>query len=241
MTELFAPPPTYPESVLLSIYNAYPRKTGRPAALKRINEALNRICQGEIDGSPRTQAEAIEFLRVKTEEARRQMGARIQKNIPHPATFYNGRRYLRPELTAIVAQPKRMQACIEILAEYPNIDRHALIDSTDVYLPALNAIDKALERMEKKLESQHTYCLAQNAARRLKSRTELYAMAVKQWPVEDLKYVPNPVKWYSESRFEQNEQSWQRQPTNDYVSERQQLGRVLDKLNQTSNGGNRPN
>jgi hypothetical protein len=55
MTDLFEAPPTYPESVLLSIYNAYPRRTGRPAALKRIAEALDRICQGEIDGSPRTQ------------------------------------------------------------------------------------------------------------------------------------------------------------------------------------------
>ncbi len=39
MTDLFALPAPYPESVLLSIYNAYPRRTGRPAALKQWSEA----------------------------------------------------------------------------------------------------------------------------------------------------------------------------------------------------------
>jgi hypothetical protein len=225
-SDLFAAPPNYPESVLLSIYNAYPRRTGRPAALKRIAEALDRICQGEIDGSPRTQAEAIEFLRVKTEEARRQMGARIQKNIPHPTTFYHQSRYLRP-VNPDELLPSRLEAAVEILAEYPTMpDVRQIRDNLPAFTPALNAIDKALAAMEKKLESHHTYLLAKNIARRLKSRTELYAMAVKQWPAEDLKFVPNPIKWYAESRFYQNEQQWQRKPTNGYEQERDQLRNI---------------
>lgn len=243
MTDLFDPPPTYPESVLLSIYNAYPRKTGRPAALKRITEALDRICQGEIDGSPRTQAEAIEFLRVKTAEARKQMGAREKKFIPHMATWLHQRRYLRPEVAASEVMPQRLVDCIWILSVYPTMPSVGNIrDNVSAFLPALNAIDKALEGMEVGLDgSRGLQISAENAKRRLQSRTELYAMAVKQWPVEDLKFVPNPVKWYAESRFEQNEQSWQRQSTNGYVQEREQLGRVLNKFNQTGDGGNRPN
>lgn len=238
MADLFAPPPTYPDSVLLSIYNAYPRRTGRPAALKRIREALDRICQGEIDGAPRTQAEAIEFLRVKTEEARRQMGARLQKHIPHPATFYHQSRYLRPELATAVEQPKRLNECIEILAEYPTV--LAPFDPEN-YMPALMAIDKALEVMELRLVNYDQHGRKIHAIRRLKARTELYAAAVKQWPVEDLKFVPSPVKFYSEARYDQPSESWERKPARSYIQEREQLARILEGRPQTGNSGGRAN
>jgi hypothetical protein len=227
-SDLFTEPAQHPESVLLSIYNAYPRKTGRPAALKRIREALDRIAEGEIDGSPRTQAEAIEFLRVKTEEARRQMGAREAKFIPHFATFLHQRRYLRPEVAIAVEQPKRHWDCIQILAEYPAMPNdRAIADNLIAFLPALNAIDRALGVMEGRLLGFTQADKAIHAARRLKSRTGLYAMAVKEWPAEDLKYVPNPARWYSEGRFDQNEQLWQRKPTNGYEQERAQLNNLL--------------
>jgi hypothetical protein len=229
-SDLFPAPPTYPESVLLSIYNAYPRKTGRPAALKRISEALDRICMGEIDGSPRTTAEAIEFLRMKTEEARRQMGAREQKFIPHMATWLHQRRYLRPELASAVEKPKRIGDCISILCEYPNMPNFLGINQNlDAFLPALMAIDKTLEGLTVDLPEGSTglQISAINALQHLRTRTKLYAMAVKQWPVEDLKYVPNPVKWYSESRFEQNEATWQRRPINGFEQERNQISRII--------------
>ncbi len=227
MTDLFDAPPAFPEPVLLSIYNQYPRKDGRPAALKRINEALDRICQGEIDGHPRTTAEAIEFLRQKVEEARRLMGSRQKKFIPLMSTWVHQSRYLRPELAQVVERPKRMEACIAILAEYPLIiDAKQIVELLPAHLPALNAIDKALEVMEGRLLGFTQADKAIHAARRLRSRTELYAMAVKQWPVEDLKYVPNPVKWFSEARYEQPESSWQRKPVNGFEQERQQLRNI---------------
>jgi hypothetical protein len=235
MSDLFREPPTYPDSVLLSIYNAYPRRTGRPAALKRINEALNRICQGEIDGSPRTQAEAIEFLREKTEEARQQMAGREQNWIPHPSTYYHQSRYLRPKIDQALKKPHRLSACIIILAKYPTGPSRAKIEGDiHFFMPALIAIDKALESME-----QHQP--PNNCARRLESRTELYAMAVKQWPVEDLKFVPNPTRWFSEEKYEQPAESWRRQPAYDHVQGREQLGRVFDELSKTGNGGHGPN
>jgi hypothetical protein len=223
MADLFDAPPTYPEAVLLSIYNQYPRKDGRPAALKRINEALDRICQGEIDGAPRTQIEAIEFLRLKVEEARRLMGARQKKFIPLMATWLNGRRYLRPELAQVVERPKRMVECVMILSAYPTMPvAKAIMENIEVFLPALAAVDKALERKED--EMPHVW--PEKIVCRLRGRTELYAMAVKQWPVEDLKYVPNPVKWFSEARYEQPESSWQRKPANGFEQERQQLRNI---------------
>lgn len=213
MTDLFAPSPTYPESVLLSIYKAYPRPTGRKAALKRIAEALDRICQGEIDGSPRTQAEAIEFLRVKTAEARRLMGAREQKFIPHMATWLFQRRYLRPELAAVIERPKNMHDCICILSDYPTSpDAMTIASNEDIWLPALAAINKALAR---------------HSAAHILRRTQLYAMAVNQWPVEDLKFVPNPVKFYSEAQYDRPEASWTRQPNRGFSDEREQLRRIL--------------
>ena len=242
MTELFADSADYPESVLLSIYNAYPRRTGRPMALKRIREALDRICQGEIDGSPRIQAEAIEFLRVKTEEARRQMGSREQKFIPHMATWLHQRRYLRPSIAADEVMPMRLVECIWILSVYPKMPSVGNIrDNVSAFLPALAAIDKAIEAMEHRLINYTLAERKQHAARRLQSRTELYAMAVKQWPVEDLKFVPNPAKWFNEARYDQPEQSWQRQSVNDYVQERDQLSRILQGRPETRGGSSRPN
>jgi hypothetical protein len=238
MNELFDQSIDYPESVLLSIYKAYPRPTGRSMALKRICEALDRICQGEIDGQPRTQAEAIEFLRVKVEEGRRQMGAREKKFIPHMATWLHQRRYLRPEVAVAVERPTRLMDCIEILCEYPMVPkRNQVEDNLDAFLPALMAIDKALDAKIRAQPAMDDYYIA----RRLKSRTELYAMAVKQWPVEDLKFVPNPKRWFEESRYDQPSESWQRQPANDYVQGRQQLGRVFDELAKTGDGSQRPN
>lgn len=115
---------------------------------------------------------------------------------------------------------------MEILLEYPTMLAVKHVDP-EVYAPALNAIDKALEIMEYRVASRILAHKQLHAARRLKSRTELYAMAVKQWPVEDLKFVPNPVKWYSECRFDQPEESWQRQKINGFQEERNQVRRLL--------------
>jgi hypothetical protein len=228
MTELFAPPPTYPESVLLSIYNQYPRKTGRPAALKRIAEALDRICMGEIDGSPRTTAEAIEFLRMKTEEARRQMGAREQKFIPHFATYLHQRRYLRVTPAQAAEMPKRLKACVRILALYPKMPGlQVLSDRVEAFVPALNAIDKALERIEENPLRAGFGKPEEQAEKFLTSRVALYRDAVSLWPVEELQYVPNPQKWFDEQRFNHDEATWGRQPNNGFSVERDQLKRIL--------------
>lgn len=229
MTDLFEPLPPWPEPVLLSIYNAYPRKENRKGALASISKALWRICEGEIDGHPRIQAEAVDFLRLKVEEARRQLGAREKKFIPLPTTWFNGRRYLRPELDQAVEKPKRLMDCMEILAEYPTSPKRSVIeDNLEVWLPALMAIDKALERMQNRLPGHSLDNRGIHCARRLRSRTEIFAMAVKEWPPENLQYVPNPKRFYDECRYEQNEAAWQRKPTSGFAEERAQLQRLVN-------------
>jgi hypothetical protein len=218
---LFPLTPTYPESVLLSIYQAYPRKCNRKEALKRIREALDRICAGEIDGDKRSVQEAITFLRGKTDEARQMMAGREESWIPHATTYYHQSRYLRAQIDRIPEMPARLANCINILAKYPKMPRRVDIErNVNAFMPALAAIDKALERME-----QHQHPI--NCARRLESRTELYAMAVKQWPVEDLQFVPNPKRFYDEDRFNHDEATWNRQPANGFGQEREQLKRLL--------------
>ncbi len=224
---LFEPTPEIPESVLLSIYNAYPRRTGRPAALKRIREALDRICGGEIDGAPRTQAEAIEFLRTKVEEARVRMGAREQKFIPHMATWLHQRRYLRVTLAQAAEMPKRLKTCVRILALYPKMPGiNVLSDRVAAFVPALNAIDKALERMEENPLRVGPVRPEERAEVYLSERTALYRDAVSTWPAEDLQFVPRPEKWYSECRYEQPEESWKKKTIVNYETERNQILRI---------------
>jgi hypothetical protein len=229
MTDLFAPPPDYPEPLLISIYKAYPRPTGRPAALKRIREALDRICAGEIDGAPRTQVEAIDFLRTKTEEARVQMGAREKKFIPHVTTWLHQRRYLRVTLAQAAEMPKRLKACVRILALYPKMPGiNVLTDRVEAFLPALNAINKALESMEENPLRVGYSKEEANAEAYLMDRTALYRDSVSTWSPEELQFVPNPKRWYEEMRYEQDPAIWQRRAVNGFEQERQQLQRLVN-------------
>jgi hypothetical protein len=229
MTELFAEPADYPETVLVSIYNAYPRRTGRPQALRRIREALNRICMGEIDGAPRTQAEAIEFLRMKTEEARVQMGAREQKFIPLMATWLHQMRYLRATLAQAAAMPKRLKACVRILALYPKMPGiNVLSDRVAAFVPALNAIDKALGRIEENPLKIGFACPKFGAEAYLSARVTAYRDAVSTWPVDEMQFVPAPAKFFDEARYEHDEATWARKPVNGFEQERSQLQRLVN-------------
>lgn len=221
MTELFEGLPAFSDHAIDAIYALYPRKENRKSSIIRIREALARICGGEIDGEPRTPAEAIEFLRLQTERARIEMGSRTKSFIPHPSTWYHQRRYLKSAIPE-EALPARLEDCIVILAEYPKMPAISEIKgNVDAFLPALCAIDKQLEKWEKK------GIPAVNCARRMRAKTELYATAVKDWPAADLQYVPNPKKWFDEARYEHSEESWQRKSVNGYEAEREQMSKIL--------------
>lgn len=209
---LFDEPAQFPEAALDSIYKLYPRKENRKMALKRINEALNRISMGEIDGKPRTIAEAVTFLRAKTEEARQEYAGRDEKWIPHPSTYFHGRRYLRVELQREL--PDNLGLCIGILSSYPLMPSAEHIGKDPKsFLPALLAIDKAINDV---------------GAGPLLTAVCRYAYCVMQWPVEDRQFVPSAKRFFDERRFEQSESQWQRRTFNGYEKERSQIKRVLE-------------
>lgn len=201
----------WPAAALDSIYKLYPRKENRKAAIQRITEALDRIVSGEIDGAPRTQQQAIEYLRMKTEEARQEFAGREQKWIPHPTTFYNGRKYLRMKTPERL--PENLVICIDILSCYPLMPEGQKIGShVSAFLPALLAIEKAIRDI---------------GAEPLLKRVCLYAHCVSAWPKEDLQFVPSAKRWMEERRYEQPEQCWTRRPINGhYESGRDQLRRL---------------
>ena len=199
-------------AALMSVYVAYPNKQDRKTSLKRIEEALNRICDGEIDGQPRTQQQALEWLRQKTEEARVGYYGRERKWIPHSTTWYNQSRYLRPEIKDETL-PEQLEACINILSCYPKMPgQPAIRANIQSFLPALHSIDRALR----------TVPMAE-----LTARTKLYRKCVEEWPREELKYVPGAKRWYDESRWQQDESLWQRKPVGGYQDERSQIARIL--------------
>ena len=96
------------------------------------------------------------------------------------------------------------------------------------FVPALNAIDKALERMEENPLRVGPVRPEERAEVYLSERTVLYRDAVSTWPAEDLQFVPRPEKWYEECRYEQPEDSWKRKPVNGYQQEREQLQRLVN-------------
>ena len=72
-----------PESVLLEIYRAYPRRIGRPEALRAIEKALHTIAP----------AKDAEWLLGRTRAFARQRQGEEEQFTPYPATWFNGGRY----------------------------------------------------------------------------------------------------------------------------------------------------
>ena len=144
MTDLFTKSREWTHAAQMSIYVLYPNKQDRITSLKRIREALDRICDGEIDNKPRTQPQAVDFLRKKTEEARKAFIGREKKWVPHSTTYFRQSRYLRPAIEE-GELPAQLEACITILSAYPKTPgQPAIRANVQSFLPALAAIDVAL-------------------------------------------------------------------------------------------------
>lgn len=72
---------------IVAIYNAYPRKVGRPVALKAIVRAIDRIKKKA------TKIDAAEWLFDRTCEYAQSVAGKDMQYIPHPATWFNQERY----------------------------------------------------------------------------------------------------------------------------------------------------
>ena len=226
MTPLFELPTWSPQAVE-SIRELYPRKINKKAELKKIEDALTRIVNGEIDGTSRSPEQAILYLREQTNFARQSFAGREKQYIPHATTFYNQRRYLQysQALTLEALSPDRVKDAVTILFEYPNIIRIPL-DDINTYAPLILAVDKELMSLMKQDRTRD------EAYNFLLSKTKRYAEAIQTWPKEELRYVPRAAKWFSDKRYNQNELLWFRERANSgYEAEREQVARVTGSRN----------
>lgn len=78
-----------------AIYEAYPRKEGKGAAMEAIRKAVARLVKGEAPHPPMAKLEAQRHLmRRVLEYERSPVGRQPDKTkIPHPATWFNQKRY----------------------------------------------------------------------------------------------------------------------------------------------------
>ena len=218
--QLFPTSEVWPESTVESVYKLYPRKDAKPEAIRRIREALDRICNGEIDSAPRTKEQAVAYLRQRVDDCRQQFACREKKMIPMMSTWLNQSRYLRKPSDQNLCKswtPARTKNALDILRAYPKQSAVGYED-LDAIAPMLAAIDKCLVDLDHKYgDSAWTY---------LMGRVETYAKCVATWPQADLQFVPNALRWFNERRYVQDEKYWQR-TGNGYSAEREQVQRII--------------
>ena len=207
-------PPEWPMAAIESIYKEYPRKTSKPLAVKSIRLALDRIASGELDGEPRTVPDSVTYLRARTIAFAQAVALREKKHIPHPATYYNQRRYIE---NAKLALPRDLQTCKAVLNAYPGIN---ITDSNvDAFGDALRMIEAQIEE----LRPTH----GPMGGDFIKWRVELFASCVRLWPDNELQFVPSAKTFFSERRWNQDEKLWARSFKEvGYEVEREQAKRV---------------
>lgn len=84
---------------LENVYNAYPRKVGKRAALKAISQAFTRLIAGKEAPSEifQTVADAEVYLVLRCNMFAQSPAGQAGKFTPHPATWFNASRYLDDE------------------------------------------------------------------------------------------------------------------------------------------------
>jgi hypothetical protein len=90
--------PLQPSEVAEQVYNLYPRKVAKRAAIKSIVMALTRIHDGELNQKPMIWEDAYKFLITKTRQYSDSPAGNRGSLTPHPTTFYNQSRYLDNEI-----------------------------------------------------------------------------------------------------------------------------------------------
>jgi hypothetical protein len=79
----------------MAIYEKYPRKEGKGAALEAIRKAVARLVKGEDPHPPMVKIEAQRYLMRRVLEYERSPVGRQEDKVklPHPATWFNQKRY----------------------------------------------------------------------------------------------------------------------------------------------------
>lgn len=90
--------PLTPNEVATQIYNLYPRKVAKRAAIRAIAHALTRIHDGEVNDKPMIWEDAYKYLITKVRQYADSPAGNRGEFTPHPATFFNQSRYLDHEI-----------------------------------------------------------------------------------------------------------------------------------------------
>ena len=201
----------FPDVAIEALRKIFPFPRAKAAEMKCLRATLERLTQGEADGKPMNPQEALTYLREKMAAAGMALVGRERRFCPHLTTWLNGRRYLTPTLPP----PANLEEAIGILECYPGI---TVVD-VEAHMPVLRVLDAHLDYL------RPTHGAA--AASYLRTRTLRYAEIVERWPTADLQFVPSPLKFFKERRYEQDPRRWERNPANGFQSEREQLTRLL--------------
>lgn len=210
MTEPLQSPELFPDVAVEAIRKPYPHPRKKAAEMAAIRKALERLVGGE-SGTAMTPAEAIAFLRAKTDEARQAFALRAKAYTPHLTTWMNQRKYL----TNALPTPEHMEDAISILAAYPTIPAV----NVDAHMPILRVIDEHIRYLKATQGSA--------AASYIRTRTMRFAEIVNRWPEGEMQFIPGADRFFKERRYEQDERQWVRTAKAGFESERQQLQRIV--------------
>jgi len=224
-------PPRWSVDAVDSIRILYPRKVNKKVECQRIKEALDRICNGEIDGKARSEEQAVLYLRERTEAAKQKFAGRPRKLIPHATTFYHQRRYLQLQQAVSLdgLSQERITMAVNVLSVYPGVGKINL-DDLNAYAALLLTVDEELTSLTKppsNRDSAYEYLL---------KKVKLFANCVAEWPQEDWKFIPSPENWFKKKQYEQDARRWIRNgnATSGYQAEREQLLRVTGAIRSRS-------
>lgn len=210
MTELLQSSELFPDVAVEAIRKPYPHPRNKKMEMAAIRKALDRLVGGE-SGTSMTPAEAIAFLRAKTDEARQAFALRTKAYTPHLTTWINQRKYLANALPT----PEHMEDAISILAAYPTIPAV----NVDTHMPILRVIDEHIRY----LTAMHGAA----AASYIRTRTLRFAEIVNRWPEGEMQFIPGADRFFKERRYEQDERMWVRTAKAGFESERDQLSRIV--------------
>ena len=203
----------WPDVVCESIRKPYPHPRDKKTEMAAVRRTLDRLCAGELDGEPMAPQAAIAFLREKVEGAAELFYGREKKFVPHLTTYLNQSRYLKTETTEL---PQNLEEAMSILKLYPGISVHDV--DVQSHLPVLKVIDAHIEYYKA------THGAA--AASFIRQRVFRFAECVAKWSEQEYQYIPNPMKFFGERRYEWPDSRYSRKAPTGYEAERQQIHRV---------------
>ena len=202
-----------PDAAVESIRKLYPFPRNKQSEMAAVRRALERLVQGERDGSAMSKGDAIIYLRGRIEAAAASFYGREKKFTPHLTTFLNQSRYLKGE--ELIA-PENLADAIVVLKCYPGIK---FSDANyQVHLPVLKVIDQIIKQY------------GEGSVEYLRERVTLFAECVAEWDAADLQYLPGPIKFFKEERYAQDDRHWRRNPPKGYGAEREQIQRIVGAM-----------